>query len=329
MKYKKSLAVFILICIVLGLAGCKNPVTDMTSINPFPIPENRVYTTQSVSYKPVITVSYAAQYAVVPYTEHVDSSVGSSLCVNNTTNELISGINPHEIIYPASITKIMTALLVLEKGDLNETVTINAPIELNDPMAVQIGLHVGDTITVNELMHGMLITSANDCAVALGRYIAGSDEAFVACMNQRAKELGATHTHFVNPHGLHSDNHYTTAYDLYLIFRELISHDEYRQIAGQANYTMQFTNNEGAKYSIPISNSNLFITQNYDTPEGLTVVCGKTGTTNEAGYCLIVNAVDEQNQNYIAVICNADSREQLYIQMQTLLSEINETETEK
>lgn len=313
----------LLICISFYLVGCGSYEMEPAPATYFHIDNSREYYSE-IPVNPIIQSNYVHQFAVIPAEEHVRSSVSTKLCINNTTNELVMSENPFDKIYPASITKIMTALLVLERGNLEDTVTVTEDIELNDPLAVTLGLQVGDSITVKELMHGMLITSANDCAVMLGRYISGSDSAFVELMNQRASDLGATHTHFVNPHGLHSEEHYTTGYDLYLIYKELIKHEEFKQIAGIAQYTIHYTNSEGVGVDVPISNSNQFITSAYSLPEGITVISGKTGTTSEAGYCLIVEATDKNGQDYIGVICGASSRNSLYIQMQQLLSEINQ-----
>lgn len=315
------------ICLILCfiLTGCSSNEEGSAAGAYFRI-ENQWEYQASVSVPPVISHNYSSQYAVFPAEEHVNSSVAAQLCINNSTNEVVMSENAFERIYPASITKIMTALLVLERGNLNDTVTVTEPIVLNDPLAVSLELQVGDQITVNELMHGMLITSANDYAVMLGRYIAGSDSAFVELMNQRAVELGATHTHFVNSNGLHAEEHYTTAYDLYLIFQALIQHEEFRAIAEVPQYTIHYTDGEGNEREAPIANSNLFISQNYSAPEGITVISGKTGTTNEAGSCLIVEAKDSQNQDYIVLVCGAGSRSALYEKMQQLLNQISEKE---
>lgn len=321
----RMISISMLITLCVSLVGCGSYEMEPAPATYFYIDHSREYRTD-IPVSPIIHSNYTNQYAVIPAESHVNSYVSTKLCINNTTNELVYGENPFEQIYPASITKIMTALLVLERGNLDDSVTVTEPIELHDPMAVSLGLDVGDSMTVRELMHGMLITSANDCAVMLGRYIAGSDSAFVDMMNQRAAELGATHTHFVNPHGLHSTEHYTTGYDLYLIYKELIQHEEFIQIAELPQYTFSYTSAEGSVVEIPIMNSNQFITGGYTTPDGITVQCGKTGTTNEAGYCLIVKAKDNQDQEYITVICGAGSRPSLYAQMQQLLGEIGTVE---
>lgn len=320
-KVRCVCGVCILLIYCLSLTGCSLSETAYVDTQ-FQIPENRSYSI-AITELPEITSSFTQDITVIPWSEPVSSQVSTALCVNTTTKEIYWQENLFEQIYPASITKIMTALLVFEQGNLEDTVTIETPVVLNDPLAVTINLQVGDTLTVDELMHGMLITSANDCAVVLGRYISGSEEAFVELMNQRAKELGATHTHFVNTNGLHDPNHYTTGYDLYLIFQELIKYPEFLEISGTSSCTLSYQTASGIR-TVPIVNSNQFISGSYTVPDGLTVVSGKTGTTNEAGCCLILEAVDDNQQTYIAVVCGADNRTQLYTQMSTLLYKIKD-----
>ena len=135
----------------------------------------------------------------------------ADLCIDDTDNKVLVAYHCFDKRYPASITKVMTALLTLEHGHLDDKITLKHDIVLGEEGAVISSLKKGDTVTVSQVLHTMLIKSANDCAVILGEYIAGSEDAFVDMMNAKAKELGATHTHFVNPNGLHDDNHYTTA----------------------------------------------------------------------------------------------------------------------
>lgn len=320
MKHSMVCMISVLTCLCICLTGCGSYQTEPAPATYYHINNEREYQA-SIPVAPAVSCAYASQYAVIPDTDAVRSSVSTKLCINNTDNTVVAAENPFKKIYPASITKIMTALLVLEHGNLTDPVTITEPIDLGDPMAVSLDLQVGDTLSVNELLHGMLITSANDCAVALGRYVAGDEASFVAMMNERAAQLGATHTHFVNTNGLHDDNHYTTGYDLYLIYKELITHPEFRAIAALPDYVIHYTDAEGTTRETTIQNSNQFITQTVSTPEGLTVLDGKTGTTNEAGYCLIIEATDTHNQDYIAVVCGAGSRTGLYSQLQQLLEQ--------
>lgn len=319
---KRYVALIFSVIFCLGmLSGCQEYEMTPEASSYFHIDKERAYST-TLTEMPIIKSSFASSYAVIPYGRY-DSRPNSlaTLCINNTTNQMIQASNPFEQIYPASITKIMTALLVLEKGNLDDTVTITEDIVLEDAQAVTLGLKAGDTLTVDELLHGLLITSANDCAVALARYIAGNEADFVEQMNHRAEQLGATHTHFVNPHGLHDENHYTTAYDLYLIFKEVIKHPEFQKITSIAEYTVSYTDGEGNPVEIPISNSDLFISADYPLDDGIAVVAGKTGTTNEAGCCLIVEAKDSKGQDYIALVCGAPYRDSLYYQLQQLLNQ--------
>lgn len=320
MKRYIALILSMLLC-VGTLTGCQEYEMTPEDSTYFHINRERPYTT-NIEPTPVIQSSFASQYAVLPYGTYNNRPFSSAvLCINNTDNEVLQVSNPFEQIYPASITKIMTTLLVLENGNLNDTVTITEDIHLNDSQAVALGLKVGDTLTVDELLHALLITSANDCAVALARYVAGSEEAFVEQMNARAAELGATHTHFMNPHGLHDDNHYTTAYDLYIMFREVIRHEAFQEITGLAEYTVHYTDGEGNPVEAVIHNSDRFISEGYPLEEGITVVAGKTGTTNEAGYCLIVQAKDATGKEYIALVCGAPYRDSLYYQIQQMLNQ--------
>ena len=138
---------------------------------------------------------------------------------------------------------------MLEHGNLDDEITLDHDIDLGEDGAVVTTLSKGDTLTVDEAFHGLLVKSANDCAVLLAEYIAGSEEKFVDMMNEKARELGATHTHFVNPHGLHDDDHYTTAYDLYLIFKEAVKYDTFVDIVSNKDYTMTYTTADGREVS--------------------------------------------------------------------------------
>ena len=140
---------------------------------------------------------------------------------------------------PASTTKIVTALLAIENLDLEKSITVPEDFQLVDGSSMY--LLPGETFTVRELIQAVLIHSANDACVLLAMEISGSVDSFVQLMNQRAIELGATNTHFVNPHGLHDDNHYTTAYDMAIMAREAMKNDEFRKIVGQSSLILPET----------------------------------------------------------------------------------------
>lgn len=276
----------------------------------------------------VKAASFGDTYAVIPYDYENNifeqDAVGSALLINTTTNDVLVAHNVHEKIYPASITKIMTAILVAEALDngtlqLEETITLREDVTFSDDHAARLALKAGDSITVKDLLYCFLVRSLNDCGVVLAKEIAGSEEAFVALMNEKAYELGAVNTHFVNCHGLHDENHYTTSYDLYLIFTEFEKHSILTEIDATKEFDLQYTNGDGEKVELLLKSTNGYITEEYDLPEGFTIGGWKSGTTTEAGYCLIMEVTAEDGQTYVAMIGNDDSRDELYQSMSQLL----------
>lgn len=227
----------------------------------------------------------------------------------------------HERLYPASTTKILTALIALEKGKLTDVVTVgkNATASSYPSDASLCGLQEGDQLTLEALLYGLLMSSGNDAATAIAEYISGSEEAFVEEMNARAKELMAVNSHFVNPHGLHDDDHYTTAYDLYLIFNRCIQNEDFMKIIESKSYTASITKADGSIRTEKWTPTNYYAKGIVNAPDGITVVGGKTGTTGEAGYCLILLERNEADHPYISIVMGAGSRDVLYEDMNALL----------
>ncbi len=273
----------------------------------------------------------AAENVVIPYDAYVYDEAGmeyeAGLLINETRNQVIQAVNPHKRIYPASMTKILTAIVIVEaveKGQIsmNDTVVIQKKIEFNEDNVTVMGLEPGDYITVNELMHGLLISSFNDCAVALARYVAGSVSNFVDLMNQKAAELGATNSHFVNPHGLHDNNHYTTPYDLYLIFKCFLTKDILVQIDSNSKYLLTMYRGE-EKIQMEIHATNAFLSDSFEMPTGYHITGWKTGTTEKAGNCIILEFVnDATSEEYICLVSNATDHETLYKNVEDMLKEI-------
>ena len=141
--------------------------------------------------------------------------------------------------------------------------------------------------------------------------------------NEEAKRLGATNTQFMNPHGLTQDGHYTTAYDLYLIFNEATKYEAFNEIIHMTNYQTTYYDKDGKAKELSFETSNLFLRGNYQSPENVTVIGGKTGTTNAAGHCLILLSKDTNGAPYISVILRSEARDVLYTEMTDLLDEIN------
>lgn len=183
----------------------------------------------------------------------ITGSAGIIYC--SDTNEVIWEKNADSKLEPASMTKLMTALLVAENLSLDQEVTVTAEAAVMPE--TKIYLKEGEKITVENLLYGLLLESGNDAAVALAIAAAGSVEAFAAMMNERAAELGCTATHFVNPNGLRAEEHYSTAEDMVLIAREALDNETVRKIAGTAEYTIPATNMSEER---KLATTNFFLT---------------------------------------------------------------------
>ena len=216
----------------------------------------------------------------------------------------------------------MTALVAIKEGDLKSRVLVTDDAVITEPGATLCGIEPGDTLTLEQLLYGLMLPSGNDAGAAIAVHIAGSIEAFSDMMNEEAVRLGATGTHFVNPHGLNDPDHYTTAYDLYLIFNEALKYPVFRQIVGTTAYTANYHNKNSEPVSKTWKGSNWFMTGERETPDGLKVFGGKTGTTKAAGYCLIMASRDDSDKEYISVVLKADSRPHLYDNMTNIISKI-------
>lgn len=225
-------------------------------------------------------------------------------------------------MYPASITKVMTALVVLKYGNLDDMVTVGEEAVITESGASLCNIKPGDTLTMEQLLYGLMLPSGNDAGASIAVHMAGSIEGFAEMMNREARAVGATGTHFLNPHGLHDENHYTTAYDLYLIFNEALKYPEFQTIIGATEYNAAYTDGEGNAKTQTWKNSNRFLTGERETPAGLTVLGGKTGTTLAAGYCLIIASENSEGNTYISVVLKAGNRPDLYDNMTNIIQKI-------
>lgn len=228
----------------------------------------------------------------------------------------------HERMYPASLTKIMTALVALKHSSADTVLTASANVTRLEAGATTCGLREGDQMTLAQALHVLLINSANDAAVMIAEGIAGSIEEFAGMMNEEALALGATNTHFVNPHGLSNEDHYTTVYDIYLIMNEAVKYDMFNEIIRTAEYTTVYNDRNGNPKELTVNSTNAYLTGT-EAPAGVTVMGGKTGTTSAARNCLALLARDTAGNPYISVILRAETRDALYLQMTELLNEIN------
>ena len=234
----------------------------------------------------------------------------AAILVDPDTDEILYELNAHEKMYPASITKVMTCLLTLEAVDrgeltLEQTVTASQAIHTGiGDNASTADIKAGEEIRIIDLLYAALIPSANEACNIMAETVSGDVASFVELMNQRAAELGMTGTHFANTHGYHDDNHYTTAYDVYLMSKEAMKHETFRTIVSSLNYTMPATNMHPEERIVRSTNaliSNFRVAGYlYQYATGV-----KTGHTPEAGYCLSAAATKE-DRNLMSVVMGCD-----------------------
>ena len=223
------------------------------------------------------------------------------------SGEILYGKNIYKHLYPASITKLMTALLAYENLDLADHITFSENavygIEIGSS---NIGMDVGQSITVEEALYGLLIASANEVAIALGEKVSGSEKDFADLMNERARQLGCENTNFVTLNGLHDRNHYTCAYDMALIARQVYQHTDL--IRYMSDYNYHFVKSEKQPDDFWISNTNDFLTgeMEYDG-----IVGGKTGYTDQARETLVTFA-EREDVHLICVIMKEEPPYEYY-----------------
>ena len=248
-------------------------------------------------------------------------SARSYIVTERTTGKVLYEGNAHTRLPMASTTKIMTALCAIENGNLDSTVEISDKAVGVEGSSMY--LEKGERITLRNLLYGLMLNSGNDAAVAVAIHISGDVEKFVECMNRTAKKIGANNTNFTNPHGLSDSNHYTTVYDMYLIFNEAAKYDQFNEIIHTHSYETVYYDSRGREKEVDISTTNMFLRGNYTAPNNMTVVGGKTGTTDMSGHCLMILAKDTSGNPYIGVILRASSRDLINTEMVQMLSEIN------
>ncbi len=259
----------------------------------------------------LLAVLSGAAYAIDPLpTDAFSLQVESAVLLEKTTGTVLYEKNPCRRLAPASVTKVMTMLLIAEAVDagalsLDDTVTASA--HARSMGGSQVWLEDGEQMSVREMLKCVAVVSANDCAVALAEHLAGSEEVFVDNMNRRAEELGCTDTHFTNCTGLFDDDdHYTSARDLGLMSRELIGHEMIKQ------FTTIWTDSiRGGEFGL--SNTNKLI-RFFPGATGL-----KTGYTSKAGHCLAATA-ERDGTEYIAVVLNGVNSAARFEAAKTLLN---------
>ncbi|WP_066639645.1 D-alanyl-D-alanine carboxypeptidase family protein [Desulfolucanica intricata] len=240
----------------------------------------------------------AFAYPLAAGAEEPEISADAAVLMDSATGEVYFAKNPHQRRYPASLTKIMTAIIALENGRLNEVVTVGQKAASVSVGSI-IDLRVGDKLTLENLLKAALICSANDSTVAIAEHIGGNHDNFVELMNAKALSLGATNTRFQNTNGYTLPNHYTTAYDLALITRYALKNKDFNRFIATKEDTIYW---KGKERELDVRNTNRLLRESYPGIDGV-----KTGSTPRAGNCLIASATRD-GRRLIAVVLHCRNR---------------------
>lgn len=243
----------------------------------------------------------------ISYEIPFEPETGAIELVNLDTDTVVYSKNADQKMYPASTTKIMNYIIVAEAVKDLEGTTLTVKKSVLDNLlgtgSSLAGVYDGEKLTVLQLLNLMMVPSGNDAAAVLADYVGnGSEEAFVDLMNKKAQELGCTGTHFANSHGLHDENHYTTAHDMYKITQYAMTLPYFTEICSQTSYTLPPTNKSSESRTVITTNKMLLsgdVDFYYTYAQGI-----KTGFTDEAGYCLVSSAI-YNGSSYLCVTLGA------------------------
>ena len=322
-KFSKICILMLSIILLIHTCGCGQESFDFKYDSGYDVSGFQIVNVPNES----VAKAFASELCVISSDimndETVDMSQATSAVLFDVArNEVLYSKNAHEQLYPASLTKILTAYVALKYGSLNQELTATSSVNITEEGAQLCGLKAGDTMTLSQALHILLMYSANDVAMLIAEGIGGSVEEFMDLMNEEAYALGATNSHFSNPHGLTDPEHYTTAYDLYLIFNEAIQNETIREILSMTNYSTVYHDKKGKAKELSFQTTNRYFRGEYKTPDDITVLGAKTGTTNAAGHCLLLLAKDTAGDLYISIILQSSKRDYLYNEMTDLLDEI-------
>ena len=236
--------------------------------------------------------------------------------------EAVYAKNVYQEMNPASITTLFTAYVVLQNKELSDTVTVTADAVSNLYRTSTVGLEQGDQLTVEQLLYGMLLCSGVDAANVLAIETAGSMEAFVRMMNAAAEDCGCVDTQFENPNGLTATGHYTSAYDIYLILRRLSEDERFMKIISAGTYQAVYKDADGNRKEETYTSTVQYVEDGVSQIGSVSIVGGKTGTTQSAGHCLALICENGEGERYLAVVMKASSRDRLYEQIEHIVKKI-------
>ena len=256
------------------------------------------------------TFSYTLAVTLAEKTNELEKNLSSEavLLMEASTGKVVYEKNGYEKKNPASTTKIMTAILAIEHCNLNETATASEFAINSVPSGYSTAnIQIGETLSVKDLLYALMLQSANESAVILAEHVSGSQEAFANLMNEKAKELGCKNTHFINPNGIHNENHYTTAYDLALITQYAMKNQTFRDIVKTTSFTLPATTSYPSESRTYANTNNLIIYDARNRPDNYYYKYAtgvKTGYTSAAKNCLVASA-EKNGIEYISVVLGA------------------------
>jgi len=239
-----------------------------------------------------------------------------SILIDANTGHILHGVNIHDRAYPASMTKVMTALLLIESGIDMSTPIIHSHDAISTVMPWHSGLaYVDEYLTADEALYAILLASSNDTSNAIAELLGGSMENFARMMTTRAHQLGAVNTNFTNAHGLWEEEHYTTAYDTALIMQEALRHEQFRHIIATQRYIIPPSINDDEYRIVYNTNRMIFPTSQFFNPD---IMGGKTGFTNNSRHTL-VSYGQRGDLSLISVIMSAEQRDMMYADTRILM----------
>ena len=320
---------FFLACILMSFVLCSCGIKLEKAFSE----DQSVMRLSSVSLQSEVehnTESFAAHLAIPIDQAYNDQSMDADSFIliekdEASSDRAVSYRNPYKRVYPASITKLMTALVCVNTvDDLDQEFVISPSSSIKVSGSSTAFLQVGESLKIRDLLYGTLLPSGNDAAVAVAEASLGSIDLFVQKMNEEAIRLGALSTHFTNPHGLPDEAHYTSSYDIYLILRAAMENEDLREILGTVEYQVVYKDRNGVKKSQVWKATNLYSTGEKELPTGIHILGAKTGTTKDAGYCLALDTEKSGSSfSYISVVMKTENKDNLYENMTNLLAKIS------
>lgn len=323
-KTKKIISIAVaFLCVSVFMCGCGNGTSILKNLSVDASPSIKKVSGSLHA----CADGFASDIAVVPL--DAKNSSGSdklyseaALLIDVDDGQVIFQKNAHHKEYPASTTKILTSYIALKYGDKTASRKIGDEVIINEDNVVMCDFREGDEIPFDVIIHGAMMRSGNDAAAALALFTADSLDDFSDIMNKEAKAIGATESHFVNPHGLYDDNHYTTAYDMYLIFNEAIKNPDFVDVLSCKSYSGSFNRSTSYRsYVINASytNSNQYVCGLRMAPEHIKVIGGKAGYTKKAGRSYVMLA-EANGHRYIFVTMRCNDANEMYSDLDFLLN---------